>query len=87
MVAAETVALVAPKNTILLAGIGSKLVPVIVTVVPMGPEVGVNEVMVGIAGQLWPSKAEQKNICAIKAVRVFIPAVLLKVKNGTILAK
>ena len=45
--AADTVASVAPKNTILLTGVASKLVPVMVTVVLTGPLVGENEVMVG----------------------------------------
>jgi hypothetical protein len=39
---------VVPLNlTILFAGVVLKLVPVIVTVVPITPEVGVNEVMLG----------------------------------------
>ena len=45
--AAVTDALVAPKKTILLAGVGLKLVPTMVTVVPIVPYVGVNEVIVG----------------------------------------
>ena len=47
VVAAVTVALVAPKNTILLAAVVLKLVPVIVTVAPTAALVGVKEVMVG----------------------------------------
>ena len=50
--AAVTVAWVAPKNTTLLAGVVLKFVPVMVTLVPMGPEVGVNEVMVGGTGKI-----------------------------------
>ena len=46
-VAAVTVALVPPKKTMLLAGVGLKFVPVMVTVVPMGPEVGVKKLIVG----------------------------------------
>ena len=46
-VAVVTVAWVAPKNTMLLAGVASKLVPVMVTEVPTGPLVGEKEVMVG----------------------------------------
>ena len=46
-VAAVTVAFTAPKNTILLAGVVLKFVPVIVTVEPIAPEVGANEVKVG----------------------------------------
>ena len=47
VVAAVTVAWVAPKKTMLLAGEASKLVPVMVTAVPTGPLVGENELMVG----------------------------------------
>ena len=46
-VAAATVACVAPKKMILLAGVMSKLVPVMDIEVPTGPLVGVKEVMVG----------------------------------------
>ena len=45
--AVVTVAWVAPKKTMLFAGVGSKLVPVMVTVVPIGPLVGVKEEMIG----------------------------------------
>src|SRR5471030_1654861 len=45
--AAVTVAMVAPKNTMLLVVVALKLVPVMVTDVPTGPLAGVNEVMVG----------------------------------------
>jgi hypothetical protein len=44
-VLAVTTAVVPLKLTILLAGVGSKFIPVMVTVVPMGPDVGENEVM------------------------------------------
>ena len=47
MVAAVTVACVAPKKTMLLAGVALKFVPVMVTEVPTAPLVGVNKVMVG----------------------------------------
>ena len=40
----------APKKTMLLAGVELKFVPVIVTVVPMGPLAGEKLVMVGTAG-------------------------------------
>lgn len=46
-VAAVTVALTAPKKTMLLDGVVLKLVPVIVTDVPTGPEAGENELIVG----------------------------------------
>ena len=39
-VAAVTVAAVAPKNTMLLAAVVLKFVPVMVTEVPTGPEAG-----------------------------------------------
>ena len=51
VLATITVALVAPKNTILFAAKGSKSVPLIVTVVPTGPKVGANDVIVGAPGQ------------------------------------
>ena len=47
VLAAVTVAFVAPKKTILLAGVALKFVPVIVTAVPMGPLLGLKEVMTG----------------------------------------
>lgn len=46
-VLAVTVAVVPLKLTRLLAGVALKSVPVIMTVEPMGPEIGVKEVMVG----------------------------------------
>ena len=45
--AADTVAFTAPKNIVLFAGVGSKLVPVIVTVDPTGPNNGSIDVIVG----------------------------------------
>lgn len=57
-VAAVTVALMPPPNkTMLLAGVVLKLVPVMVTVVPAAPEVGVNPVIVGatLAGPPVPT--------------------------------
>ena len=51
VVAAVTVAFVAPKKTILLAGNGSNPVPVIVTTVPTGPDMGENELIMGGPGQ------------------------------------
>ena len=46
-VAAVTVALTAPKNTILLAAVVLKFVPFIVTDEPILPDEGLKEVMVG----------------------------------------
>lgn len=48
-VAAETFAIVAPKNTMLLAGVVLKFVPLMVIAVPTGPEVGVNDEIEGCA--------------------------------------
>jgi hypothetical protein len=48
-VAAVTVALAAPNNTILLAGVVLKLAPLIVTDVPAGPDAGENELITGCA--------------------------------------
>ncbi len=45
--AAVTVACTAPNHTILFAAVVLKFVPVMVTVVPIGPEVGVKEVITG----------------------------------------
>lgn len=42
-----TVAFVAPKKTILLAAVASKLAPAIITVAPMSPLIGENDVMTG----------------------------------------
>ena len=49
VLATVTVALVAPKNTILLAAEILKLVPVMVIVVPAAPLIGVKELIVGWA--------------------------------------
>ena len=45
--AAVTVAIVAPKKTILLAGVALKPVPVMVMDVPTGPLDGLNDVITG----------------------------------------
>jgi hypothetical protein len=77
-VAAVTVARVAPKNTMLLAAVLLKPVPVRVTVAPTTPLVGVKEVMVGACAQdlvLKPSPTERKiksMICFIKVLLSFI---------------
>jgi hypothetical protein len=47
-----TVAFTAPKYTILLAGVELKFAPVIVTVVPIEPEVGEKDEMVGGGGAI-----------------------------------
>jgi hypothetical protein len=47
VVAADTVALTAPKKTILFAGVVLKLVPLMVTADPTAPELGAKELIVG----------------------------------------
>jgi len=63
VVAVVTFALTAPKKTILFAGVALKFVPVIVTDVPTGPEVGEKVLIVGCA------KTEEAKIIAIKRKR------------------
>ena len=46
-VVADTAAFTAPKNTVLLAGVVLKLLPVTTTVVPIGPDTGLNEEITG----------------------------------------
>ena len=48
-VAAVTLAFTAPKKTMLFDGVVLKLVPLIVTDVPTGPEAGEKELIVGWA--------------------------------------
>jgi hypothetical protein len=43
-----TAALVAPKNTMSLSAVALKPTPAMVTTVPMGPEVGENDAIVGV---------------------------------------
>jgi len=82
-VAAVTVALVAPKNTMLLAAVVLKPVPVRVTVAATLALVGVKEVMVGTCAQdlvliLSPTKIKIKSkICFIKVLLKFIFLLLL----------
>lgn len=47
--AAETVALTAPKKTMFLSAVVLKFVPVIFTIVPIGPEAGAKAVILGCA--------------------------------------
>ena len=49
VVAAVTFAFTDPINTMLLDGVALKLVPVMVTEVPTGPDAGENELIVGCA--------------------------------------
>ncbi len=64
VLAALTVALVAPKKTILLAAVVLKPVPVIVTVAPTAPLAGVNELIVGCAVILIkPNNKMHSNKC------------------------
>jgi hypothetical protein len=62
-VAAVTVARVAPKNTTLLVGVALKLVPVIVTEVPILPLVGEKLDMVGTCACANPTLSRVKNKC------------------------
>ena len=47
-VEAVTIARTAPKKTVLFAAIRSKLDPLIITVVPTGPDNGENELITGV---------------------------------------
>jgi hypothetical protein len=54
------------KKTILLAGVALKLVPVIVTDVPTGPEIGEKEFIVG-----WANRSEATKLMEEKIVWLF----------------
>jgi hypothetical protein len=45
--AVDTTALTVPKKTMLLAAVGLKPLPLIVTVVPTGPDVGLKPLITG----------------------------------------
>lgn len=64
-VAEDTVALVAPKNTMLLDGVRLKLDPVIVTDVLMEPLFGVNDEIDGICP--FTGRANTRFIMAMKS--------------------
>ena len=59
--AAVTIAFVAPKITILLVVIALKLLPVIVTEIPIGPFAGPNEFIIGCADILIKPSIEMYN--------------------------
>jgi len=64
-VAATTVARTAPKKTMLFAGVESKLVPEMVTAVPMAPLAGVKVVICGMTAstlQTFPKTITPANI-------------------------
>ena len=68
--AAVTVALVAPNQTALLAGVASKFVPVMVTEDPTDPEAGEIEATVGVWAWIWlvRAKAHKKPRMAANAL-------------------
>src|SRR5471032_380786 len=78
VLAAVTVAMVAPKNTMLLAVVVLKLVPVMVTDVPTGPLAGVNDV----TGGAWAiARAAKKKAITIRGsvlVKIFFMLSLTK---------
>ena len=61
----------------LLAGVVLKFVPVMVTVVPMGPEGGVKEVMVGTASQKTPEVASPEIAHPFVVVKLVLAATAL----------
>jgi len=67
VVAEDTLALTAPKNTMLLAGTVLKLLPVIVTTVPTGPKAGAKELMMGFCAK----RADAENKIARKKKHFF----------------
>jgi hypothetical protein len=78
VVAAVTVAFVAPKNTMLLAGVLLKLVPVMVaTVTPDIPTIGFTDVIVGCANTL----AAQKNKANVNSAFFMIIFMFVLRKN------
>jgi hypothetical protein len=70
-VAAVTVAFAAPKYTMLFAGVGLKPMPLMVTGIPVGPEVGENELMVGCAKRCCANKKRTKRITGLDIVLCF----------------
>ena len=65
-------AAVAPKNTMLSAAVVLKFVPVMVTVVPTGPLVGLKDVMVGWAITTPSSKQKPKVRIYLIVLKFFI---------------
>ena len=58
-VAVKTFADTAPKYTILLEGIELKFAPLIVTVVPIGPDAGLNELIVNCGIKVNPPSVDE----------------------------
>ena len=81
VVAAVTLALTPPKNTMLFAGTGLKFVPEILTDVPIGPAIGATEVMVG-----WPEVISTRSNSATKTGNFFFKWVLLVMPKATKMA-
>jgi hypothetical protein len=69
--AAVTFALTAPKKTILLAAVELKLVPLITTLVPTGPDTGEKELTVGCAKACIANKDAISN-CKIHFIKVLL---------------
>jgi hypothetical protein len=74
VLAAVTVAMVAPKNTILLDAAALNPVPFIVTDVPTGPLAGLNELITG--GDDWP----KTRITEKRAIRLNKDILFIKVR-------
>jgi hypothetical protein len=60
--AVSTVAFVAPNQTILEDGVTPKLAPLIVTIVPTGPDNGVNELILGCAKTSKGKKMDERRM-------------------------
>jgi hypothetical protein len=68
--AVVTTAFTAPKYTTLFAAVVLKFVPVIVTVVPMGPEVGEKEVIDGTCANAMLVERRNKKTCRANLPKV-----------------
>jgi len=69
-VALFTTAFTAPKYTTLFAAVPLKFVPVMVTVVPMDPEVGEKEVIEGICAKAMLVERRNKKACRVNLPKV-----------------
>jgi hypothetical protein len=72
VVAAVTTAFTPAIYTILFSAIGLKLVPVITTVVPIGPLSGEKEVMIGTCAFTFTEKARARKAAQKVSRKVFI---------------
>ena len=71
VVAPIILALTAPKKTILFVGVALKLLPVIVTLVPTGPEAGEKELIVGWANT-WKEKRNEVKKSKLFFAKIFL---------------